>query len=162
MDDFINSLKLEHQQMTYNEIIDYIFTKNTNDKRIILRLDHLTSNKEIFISCLDMFCKGLVCMYAVKDQKVIINNLTQHDIQATIDRLSMTGILTIITISSTSNEVVPCDSNSLSLVQQQHSCIRNSLHDIENLADDEDLHKFYFNLNVGNIIYNIRFKLVNL
>lgn len=162
MDDFISSLKIEHKQMTYNEIIDYVFTKNTNDKRILLRLDHLTSNKEIFISCLDMFCKGLIYMHAVKDQKVIINNLTQHDIQATIDRLSMTGIFTIITMSAPSNEVDQCDSNSLVLIEQQHNSIRNSLHNIESLADDEALHKFYFNLNVGNLVYNIRFKIVNL
>lgn len=164
MDEFISSLNIEHRRMTYNDIIEYIFRKNTTGKRILLRLDHLNSNKELFISCLDMFCKGLIYMHATNDNRVIINNLTQHDIQATIDRLSMTGILTIISMSksTTTTDGSPSDSNSLALVEQQHSCIRNSLHNIESLADNEALHNFYFNLNVGTMVYNIRFKIVNL
>ena len=162
MDDFISSLNIEHKQMAYNDIIEYIFRTNTNGKRILLRLDHLNSNKELFISCLDMFCKGLIYMHATNDHRVIINNLTQNDIQATIDRLSMTGILTIISMSTTTTGGPPSDSNSLASVEQQHSSIRNSLHNIESLADDEALHNFYFNLNVGNMVYNIRFKIVNL
>lgn len=162
MDDFIKSLKLEHRKMTYHEIIEYIFTKNTHNKRILLRLDHLNSTKEIFISCLDMFCKGLIYMHAAKDRKVIINNLTQHDIQATIDRLSMTGIMTIISVSNTSNEEAPCDSNCSSIIEQQHNCIQSSVDSIESLDDNEDLHRFHFNLNVGNIVYCIRFKIVHL
>ena len=156
MNEVIDLFKIETKTLSYNEIIQYIFLNNMDRKRILLNLDKISNNKELFICCLDIFCKGLVYMHSKTGKKVIVNNLTEDDIQNTIDRISMTGIITIISLLS------PIDAEELSDMKHTRKCIKESINNIHALKDDDFLHNFYFTLNVGNVIYKIKFDIIHI
>jgi len=139
---------IEEKTLEYNNVIKYIFTQNHENKRILLNLDKAKTDNELFICCLDIFCKGLVYMHEY-DSRVILNDLTTSHIQDTIDRLSMTGIMTIIEILQNNNT----DSTPTKTI------IQNNINVLSESSDNVDISKLHFDMIIGELIYRIRFQI---
>jgi hypothetical protein len=155
MQHVLDVLKTEHKNVTYEELIDYIFLKN-NKKRIILQTPTLRHSKDIFYFCLDIFCKGLLCSFGDENKRLEMDTLNMIQIQYVIDKLSYTGIMSRIQIEcpmeKESQLIDAIDSSALSVVTK-------SLSDLNRMRDDEELKNFYFSLKLKECTYVISFEL---
>ena len=143
----LNTNLVEKKSLHFNELIDYIFLKNKNNKKILLQLDELKDTKDLFCFCLDLFCKGMVILYGNENRKVNINELSMEQIQAVVDNLSYAGIFTIIQIK----DKVEDDDYSMNEV------LNKSLDTLLDNESDKDLSYYKFTLKIDKLYYIIQF-----
>ena len=143
----LNTNLIENKTVEFNELIDFIFLKNNNNKKIILELDNLKNTKDLFSFCLDLFCKGMVILYGNEDRKVNINELSMEQIQIVVDNLSYAGIHTIIQIKDfiensdyTMNEI-----------------LNKSFNELIDNEKNNNLSDYKFTLKIDKMYYIIQF-----
>lgn len=54
-------------KISYEELANFLFLQNTDNKHVVLNLD-LPNSKELFFLCYDLFLKGLVMMFGENDR----------------------------------------------------------------------------------------------
>jgi hypothetical protein len=160
MKSILDTNLIKHRNVNYQELVKYIFVEN-NGKKIILQNNDLRTNKDIFTFCFDLFCKGLLICHGYADNVVHIDNLTLDDIRIVIDKLSYSGIITIIQVETDLLENGDED-NYQDRQKSAHYVISESIRLLNAANDNDQLDNFSFRLKVMNLIYVIRFKIVRL
>ena len=156
----------------YDELLKHIYTDNRNNHRICIEANTLRHTKDLFRFCLDLFCKGLVMCHGDENKRVEVDNLSMKQIQYVIDKLSYTGIMTIVQIFSKNendcNEDLCTDSNDVNTplidIEKEreanaYSILKNSLELIDSLPDNDPMIHYSFKILVGEMVYCIRFEI---
>ena len=141
----------EHKNVDYYQLLEHIFFKNANKQKIFLEATAIRTTKDLFRFCLDLFCKGLVLCYGDESRKVEIDSLSMEQIQAVIDKLSYTGIMTIIQVMTKDPDV---DDNSKTF---GYKILQESVKKIEEYPDNGDLKDYNFKIKVGENVFCIFF-----
>jgi hypothetical protein len=141
-------------QVDINTLAPIIFEKNVNNLPIQLDLLHslnIVSSKDMFYFCMDLLFKGLFIMNP-KDylNKLCINKLSLEDIYATVSKLKLARIETIIIIKQP-------------FIEQSyaHRVTHDSMKLIEEMNDNEHISRYEFNIVIDEVIYGLTFKLSN-
>lgn len=156
----------EFQEITkinvdYTELLEQVYFKNSYKKRIRLEASSITTTKELFKFCLDLFCKGLVLCHGDEYRQVKIDDLSMVQIQDVIDKLSYTGIMTIIQIFHNDYSETSDDNTQMALqesVQQtSYNVLSESVNQIDIYPDNDELKNYNFKIKVGPNIFCIYF-----
>ena len=164
MQSILDTQHVQHKNVNYDELIEYIFFKNSNNKRLILQTPTLKNSKDIFCFCFDLFCKGLVYCYGYETKRVEIDQLSMEQIQYVIDKLGYTGIMTIIQIETddddTTSSLLEYDNNKDERASSSAlEVVKQSVKGIYEPDENKSLCNYVFRLKVREYIYAIRFEL---
>ena len=140
----------ERKNVDFEQLVDYIFFKNNTRKKILIETSDLHNSKDIFCFCLDLFCKGLVLCHGDANRRVEVESLQVEQLQDVIDKLSYTGIMTIVQISTKEN---------MENINTPHDMLLKSVNEIQSFKDNDSLDKYNFKLQVKDQVYIIRFEL---
>jgi len=140
----------ERKTVDFEELVNYIFFKNASKKKILIETSDLRTSKDIFCFCLDLFCKGLILCNGDENKRVEVESLQIEDIQNVIDKLSYTGIMTIVQISTLKE---------MDNAGTPHDLLVKSVNDINSFPDNGTLSEYDFKLRVNEVVYIIRFEL---
>jgi hypothetical protein len=157
MKSILDSKKNIHKQVDYTQLLSFIYTEN-NNKRCFLQTPQLNNTKELFCFCLDLFCKGILICHGNETKNVNLEELTLDQMKLVIDKLSMTGIMTIIEIQQL-NTKVNDEENMLVVTKNAKEILQNSLSNIYANDNNALLSSFKFDLQVGDFMYIIRFEI---
>ena len=146
--------KREHKNVDYYQLLEHIYFKNRNKQKIFVEAASLKSTKDLFRFCLDLFCKGLVLCYGDESRKVTIDSLSLEQIQDVIDKLSYTGIMTIIQVLQKDMEAEDHASNA---EESSYSILTESVKRIDEYPDNGDLKEYNFKIKVGPTVFCIFF-----
>jgi hypothetical protein len=158
MKSILDSKKNIHKQVDYAQLLDFIYTKN-NNKRCFLQTPQLNNTKELFCFCLDLFCKGILICYGNETKSVNLEELTLDQLKLVIDKLSMTGIMTIIEIQQLNKKVNEDEESILVVTNNAKEILQNSLSNIYANDNNALLSSFKFDLQVRDFMYIIRFEI---
>jgi hypothetical protein len=172
MKSILDSKKNIHKQVDYAQLLDFIYTKN-NNKRCFLQTPQLNNTKELFCFCLDLFCKGILICYGNETKSVNLEELTLDQLKLVIDKLSMTGIMTIIEIQQLNKKVNEDDDDdedddkdeddnkesTTVVTNNAKEILQNSLSNIYANDNNALLSSFKFDLQVRDFMYIIRFEI---
>jgi hypothetical protein len=158
MKSILDSKKNIHKQVDYAQLLDFIYTKN-NNKRCFLQTPQLNNTKELFCFCLDLFCKGILICYGNETKSVNLEELTLDQLKLVIDKLSMTGIMTIIEIQQLNKKVNEDEESKLVVTNNAKEILQNSLSNIYANDNNALLSSFKFDLQVRDFMYIIRFEI---
>jgi hypothetical protein len=166
MKSILDSKKNIHKQVDYKQLLDFIYTEN-NNKRCFLQTPQLNNTKELFCFCLDLFCKGILICHGNETKSVNLEELTLDQMKLVIDKLSMTGIMTIIEIQQLNKEVNKDDDDdednnkesTLVVTYNAKEILQNSLSNIYANDNNALLSSFKFDLQVRDFMYIIRFEI---
>lgn len=142
----------ERKDVDFTQLVEYIYFKNQAKKKILIETSDLQNSKDIFCFCLDLFCKGLILCYGGETKRVEVNNLQMENIQDVIDKLSYTGIMTIV-------QIMGLQENNHELLKSPHDLLVKSVNDISQYPENDSLDKYNFKLQVKDMMYIIRFEL---
>lgn len=126
------------------ELVDFMFIKNKTNT-IAMSLPELDTTKDLFYFLLDLFCKGLVVLFG-KENRVIIQNLTENDFEIIQNKMLYAGIEVYLSIYEHSN---------VSFSNKSPINLTN----IENLPEYLDLNEYSFKMLIENKIYKVYFNL---
>lgn len=155
----------------YHELLERIYITNRNNNRIFIEANTLRNAKDLFRFCLDLFCKGLVLCHGDENKRVEVDKLSMQQIQYVIDKLSYTGIMTIVQIlckdeTTCIEEDTSHKSDSLDkpLIDKQkeyeanaYSILKKSVELIDSFPDNDPIKNYSFKILVGDLVYCIRF-----
>jgi hypothetical protein len=169
MKSILDSKNVTHKQVDYAQLLDYIFTKN-NNKRCFLQTPQLNNTKELFCFCLDLFCKGILICHGKETNSVNLEELSLDQLKLVIDKLSMTGIMTIIEMQQLKDEDKDVDDDEDDDEDDEENkqvlnkkdakeILQNSLTNIYANDNNALLSSFKFDLQVRDFMYIIRFEI---
>lgn len=172
MKKIVDYSKLKSEGVAYSELLERIYHKNPNNNRLFIEANSLRSTKELFRFCLDLFCKGLVMCHGGDSRRVEIDKLSMDQIQYVIDKLSYTGIMTIVRVLTKEHydvihEDEPSESDSPlqePLIQKQklkdaYKVLQQSVEAIEKFPENDHLKNYNFKILVGDCVYCISFEI---
>jgi hypothetical protein len=154
--------KQQHLNVNYNELLEQIYSNNDAKKRIFIEAKSLSSTKELFRFCLDLFFKGLVFCNGDSNRRVEIDNLSMEQIQDVIDKLSYTGIMTIIQVILKDSSIHEHDDSS-SLTQTEYvrkrayTILQESVKRIDLYPENDELTNYNFKIKAGDNVFCIFF-----
>ena len=162
--------KIQSVGIAYSELLEKIYHTNTSNSRLFIEANSLRSTKELFRFCLDLFCKGLVMCHGDENRKVEIDKLSLLQIQQVIDKLSYTGIMTVVRVltkegKNTNNLEIDLEEETLntSLLDKQsvdaYTILRKSVELIYTSPENNKLQDYNFNILVGDCVYSISFEI---
>lgn len=137
--------------MSVNDLADFVFNKNHDNKRVELDINGLEDTRDLFCFCLDLMCKGLVMLFGTEN-RVAVNDLSQDQFRIMCDKMRCVGIectLKIIQVEIPPETVVDLWSQNFLNMQR-----------IQLDAAHERLEDYTFNLQTLDHIYRISFKLL--
>ena len=163
----IDYSKMKSEGISYSDLLERIYYKNQNNNRIFIEANSLRSTKELFRFCLDLFCKGLVMCHGDTNKRVEVDNLSMQQIQFVIDKLSYTGIMTIVRVLTKEQVQDNNDEydNALEepLVSEKrkdaYKILKESVDYIDTCPENDDLKKYNFKILVGDCVYCISFEI---
>ncbi len=126
------------------ELVDFMFIKNKTNT-IAMSLPELDTTKDLFYFLLDLFCKGLVVLFG-KENRVIIQNLTENDFEIIQNKMLYAGIEVYLSIY---------DHSDVSFSNKSPINLTN----IENLPEYLDLNEYSFKMLIEDKIYKVYFNL---
>lgn len=141
----------ENKDVNYNEFINYVFIENEN-KRIYMTFtdEKIKHVKDLFKFCLDLFCKGVVFVYGGETKSVELNSLSIDQIQLIIDKLSYTGIITMIRMLDVKG-----------VLDDGCQMLRKTLSDLEELDDSLKISDYFVVIKLQQYMIEIRFDIMD-
>lgn len=153
--------QIEQKEIEYNDLIDYIYFKNDIKKhKIVLQIDEINNTKELFHFCLDLFFKGLVKLNDENSKSVILNEISLEHIQNVIDKLSYTGICTLIYLCKENEMDNNHTSNDDEMLKSKkvYDILSESVETMKYKEYDK-LSDYSFNMKIGDDMYMVKFDL---
>jgi hypothetical protein len=90
-----------------DELAQFVFVNNPPKYAFALSLAGLENTKELFFFLLDLFCKGLVLLFAKNGAKTIdMTSISQDDFDTVRSKLSCAGIYVHLDINTSDNNKV--------------------------------------------------------
>lgn len=147
-------------------LLNHIYFKNTEKNRICIKTSCITSIKELYKFCLDLFCKGLVLCHGGESMNVEINSLSMENIQEVIDKLAYTGINTKVQLLLKDQDMLEVEdfteeSEETKKQSEARKLIIDSIKRIDTYPENNDLPSYKFNIKVGEVLYSISFDIQN-
>lgn len=141
-------LPKEYRDVNYNQFIDFVFLQNDSKKRIYITFtdEKIKTVKDLFKFCLDLFCKGIVFVYGSVNKSVELNSLSIEQIQYIIDKLSYTGIITMIRMLDVKG-----------ILNDGCEILRDSLSDLDRQDDNLELNNYFVIIRLQQVMIEIRF-----
>ena len=125
------------------DFAEHMFLKNTQNRLMYLNLEGIENNKDLFLFCVDLFCKGLVLCYG-SNNTVNFDDLDIDKFMNIRDKMILAGIKVDLAINESPFDL-PTAINGPEL-------------------DDEDenkpVHDYHFKIYKGYNIYDIQFEVV--
>ena len=137
--------------MGINDLADFIFNKNEDNKTIELSINGIENTRDLFCFCLDIMCKGLVLLFGT-DNKIAIDDLSLEDFEIVKTKMKCVGIkcqLETFPVEQQPDTLLDLWTQNLLNVQQ----VRTS-------AGDLALSDYHFDIQTMHFIYKIRFELI--
>ena len=138
-----------------DELAQYIFKTNKNN-HIYINIRCLKTTKELFFFLFDIFCKGVVLLYG-KNNKTLLNNLQLYQFEEIKDKLRYAHIKLNLEIYEKDTAIL------LDLMKTSDSekmIIQQSIDDIINMNDDEDLTNYVFKIFMNESLFCIHFEIM--
>lgn len=138
----------EHRNVDYSGFITYVFVENISRKRIFMTFtdNKIKCVKDLFKFCLDLFCKGIVYVFGNCNKSVALNALSLDQIQLIIDRLSCTGIMTMIRMLDVTG-----------VLNDGCEILRDSLNELEKKDDNLELNEYFVIIRLEQVMIEVRF-----
>lgn len=137
--------------MSVNDLADFVFTKNYENKSIQMHISGLEDTQDLFCFCLDLLCKGLVLLFGT-DNKVSVNDLTGDQFHIIREKMKCIGIDCMLEMFSVE---LPAE-NFVDLWTQNYM----NMERIRTEIKSQNLEDYQFNLQTLETIYQIKFKLL--
>ena len=144
--------KKENKDVNYNEFINYVFIENDEKKRIYMTFtdEKIKCVKDLYKFCLDLFCKGVVFVYGGDNKSVELNSLSLDQIQSIIDKLSCTGIITMIRMLDIKG-----------VLNDGCQMLKKTLSDLEDLDDNLEISEYFVVIKLQQFMIEIRFNIMD-
>lgn len=139
-----------HIDMHINNLAEFMFITNKDDKVLSLSLNGVEDTKDMFYFLLDLFCKGLVLMFG-DGRGVNISELSMEDFAAIKKKMSNAGVLVNLSIY----QDIAIDN------EEEAKAPHVNLQHIEALDNNMPLNDYHFILRMGQTVYTICFELVH-
>lgn len=128
--------------MHINDLAEFMFIKNIDDKKMMLSLNCVEDNKDLFYFLLDLFCKGLVHMFG-RDNHVNVHELSMEDFEKVKKKMRNAGIVITLDV----------------VVRQEQMASGVNIQDLERVGCNLPLEKYKFVLTAEAVEYVIHFEL---
>ncbi len=150
----------------------FIFLDNINDKSIDMIVHQDTySSKQLFYICVELLTKGLQILYSDTNGKVTLQSITLEQINFVKKKLKLAKITFEVDIIQTDDITVEIDSENVQkytyihednpLYIKNNELLNHLLITTEYLDDDLDINEYCFTITLKDIIYFIKFNLLN-
>jgi hypothetical protein len=140
---------LPSAEVHVDNLVEFIFIRNVNDAVIEMSFDsdEISTSKDLFYFCLDLFCKGLVVLYGNGSNAVELEKLSIENFQFMHKKLLNAGIEVIL-------NVIPKEPT------EEEQIARINLTELNSQPDNLNLEQYKLCIDSVPISYEIRFKLV--
>lgn len=135
-------------EMSVDYLADFIFKKNINNAAVELSLDGLSNAKDFFFFCLDLFCKGLVCMFGNGNNMVQLQDLKMEDFIKIRDKLVLAGIDARLEVHPPDIDIQPLE-------------LQLNMKELREAPDDMPLKDYKFIIKCNEFTYIIKFNVVH-
>jgi len=135
--------QLPYMDVSINDLISFLFLANKDDAKVEMSLDGIEHNKDMFMFCLDIFCKGLVVLYSDGTNHVELTKLTLENFDFVRCKMRNAGIDVFLEIDQDTKQT-PASLN---------------FDHILALPNDLDVDKYHFEIRTPDGTYKIHFKL---
>jgi hypothetical protein len=146
----------QHMRINVDELANFIFIKNSENKEIYLNIQSLKTTKELFFFLFDIFCKGIVLLFG-KNNKMKLNNLEPDQFDKIKEKLKYAHINLIMTTYDEDTakllDLVPEDVKEKNVIQE-------SIKEILNMEDNNDLISYMFKLYMNDTLFCINFEII--
>ena len=143
-----------------SELANYIFVHNIHDNDILININCLKTQKELFFLLFDLFCKGIILMYG-ENNRMTLNTLNMEQFDEVKRKLKCARIhLNLILYDKEMAELldlIPKDMDD----NYERNIITYSLAKIRAADDNIDLKEFVFQLFMNNTLYCIHFDILH-
>jgi len=78
-------------EVEVDEVIDFMFLKNHDNKNIEMSVNGIEDTHDLFGFCLDIFCKGIVLLFA-SDGRVELENISIEQFNIIKQKMALAGI----------------------------------------------------------------------
>jgi hypothetical protein len=97
-------------EMEVDHLAEFMFLKNVNNAVIELSLNGLQNTKDFFFFCLDLFCKGLIFLFAPAGAtSVNINDLSVEQFGILRDKMRLAGLDVTLDVQPPDVDIGPDD-----------------------------------------------------
>lgn len=134
---------LPYVDVSVNDLVEFLFIANVNDAKIEMSMDGIENNKDMFMFCLDVFCKGLVILHGKGNKSVELDKVSMEDFNVVRKKMMNAGIDVQLEIDASKKSEV--------------SSLNFDI--ISSLPDNLDVDKYHFEVCSPTGTYVIRFKL---
>lgn len=138
-----------------DELADYIF-KTNQCNQIYINVRCLKSTKELFFFLFDIFCKGIVLLYG-KNKKTLLNNLQLYQFEEIKEKLRYAHIKLNLEIYNKDTAILL---DMMKEANNEKMIIQQSIDDIINMNDNEDLSKYVFKIFMNESLFCIHFEII--
>ena len=148
------------KNMDVSELENYIFIHNTHDNQLLININCLKKQKELFFLLFDLFCKGLILMYG-ENNRMTLNTLGMEQFDEVKRKLKCAHIhLNLILYDKEMAELldlIPKDMDD----HYERNIITHSLGKIRSADENMDLKEYVFNLFMNETLYCINFDILH-
>ena len=135
--------QLPYVDVSINDLTGFLFLRNKDNATVELSLEGIENNKDMFMFCIDLFCKGIVLLYGEGSNYIELDKLTMENFDVIRKKMNNAGIEVLLEIDQ----------------DQKHSTSSINFDHIMQQPDNWDIERYYLELRTPEITYNIRFKL---
>jgi len=144
---YTEAITLEVEQLA-----KYMFTENTDDKRIGLDIHGLGHSKDLFCFCLDLFCKGIVFVCG-ENGRADVDAITVEQFHTISKKMLLAGIKCNIDFESMESDMTQEESRLL---------LHKSISDVKNAPDNLDVAAYFFKIKVQQSVCTLRFNMIRI
>lgn len=142
-----------------SELANYIFVKNTKNCPILININSLKTQKELFFLLFDLFCKGLILMYG-ENNKMTLNTLQMEQFDEMKKKLKCANIqLNLVLYDKDTAELLDLIPSNMT-ENYEKTIITQSLAKIRGEKENLDLKEYIFNLYMNDMMYCINFDIL--
>lgn len=147
---------IQHMRINVDELADFIFKKNTDNKELYLNINSLKTTKELFFFLFDIFCKGIILLFG-ENNKMKLNNLEPYQFEQIKEKLKYAHIQLIMTTYDKDTAIL------LDYIDNdvyEKNVIQESINNIVKMKDDDVLPNYVFKLFMNDTLFCIHFDII--
>jgi hypothetical protein len=127
-----------------NQLAHFVFVRNVDDAVVEVSLEGLSTSKDLFYFCLDLFCKGLVLMFGDANDQVNLASLSLEDFQKLQKRMLLAGIKVHLNVEETNSSQPKVD-----------------IGEIELMPENLNISEYVFKVQMPSMMYKVSFEMVH-
>lgn len=148
------------KKIDIGDLANQIFLKNINESKLLININCLKTQKELFFLLFDLFCKGIILLYG-ENNRMTLNTLGMEQFDEIKKKFKFAFInLNLILYDKETAELldlIPTDMDD----NYERNIITHSLAKIRSEKDNIDLKDFVFHLFMNKTLYCISFDILH-